>query len=102
MLNRETAIKLIKDFIVACRKNNILFNKVILFGSVATGKNHKYSDIDIAVVSEQFTENAIADWNLLSPIIVSNRNFMAIETHTFPVSYFEKGDPFIDEIKKQE
>jgi predicted nucleotidyltransferase len=100
MLNRKTATTIIKHFIIACGKNNIIFNKVILFGSIVTGKNHEYSDIDIAIVSDQFTENSVADWNLLSPVIISNRNFSAIETHTFPTNYFEKSDPLIEEIKR--
>lgn len=100
MLNKRTAKRIIKDFIAACKEKNIIFYKVIFFGSVASGKNHDSSDIDLAIVSDQFTTNFITNNRLLSPIIVSNREFYAIETHTFPTAYFEQGDPFIEEIKK--
>jgi hypothetical protein len=58
---------------------------------------HEYSDIDVALVSEQFTGNPISDWHMLSPISIK---FTDVEPHPFSTRYFEKGDPFIDEIKK--
>ena len=87
MLNRKTAINTVHAFIVACNKSNISFNKVILFGSVASGNNGKYSDIDVALVSDIFTGNPFADWHLLSPV---NIKFSNIEPHPFPTDYFRK------------
>jgi predicted nucleotidyltransferase len=100
MLTRKTAIQIIKDFIKACADRNITFNKVILFGSVANGDNRKYSDIDVAFVSDKFTDNPFENWHALSPIIIKDSRFTDIETHTFTTKDFEEGDPFIEEIKK--
>lgn len=97
MLNRKTAIDTVRAFVDACKENNITFNKVILFGSFAAGNFNKNSDVDIALVSDIFTGNPITDWHLLSPV---NIKFSIIEPHPFPTDYFEKGDPFIDEIKR--
>ncbi|MCX6351829.1 MAG: nucleotidyltransferase domain-containing protein [Bacteroidetes bacterium] len=97
MLTKETAIDTVKAFVIACNKRNITFNKVILFGSLVNGNSHQNSDIDVALISDAFTGNPFADWHLLSPI---NINFTDIEPHPFSPHYFEKGDPFIDEIKR--
>ena len=97
MLNKRTAEKIVRNYISACEKQNIRFKKVILFGSVVSGNVHEYSDIDIAVVSDQFTGNPVKDWHLLAPV---NIQYSVIEPHLFDSKYFEKGDPFINEIKK--
>jgi predicted nucleotidyltransferase len=97
MLNRRTAKKIIKDYIEDCKKRNIYFQKVILFGSMVSGMTHEYSDIDLALVSDQFIGNPIDDRHLLAPI---NIHYSEIEPHTFSTKDFEEGDPLIEEIKK--
>jgi uncharacterized protein len=42
-------------------KKNINVNKAILFGSYANGKADEWSDIDIAIVSDDFTGNRFND-----------------------------------------
>lgn len=37
MVNQSAAIELIKQYVLLCNRRNILFSKVILFGSVTTG-----------------------------------------------------------------
>jgi len=100
MLNRKTAIDIVKDFVFACNQQNIRFKKVILFGSVARNEAHKYSDIDVALVSEQFSGNPYSDWASLSPVKVKNIKFIDIEPHPYSVKDFKNSDPFIEEIKR--
>jgi len=95
MVDREYAINTVKAFIEACAKRNILFNKVLIFGSVAAGTARQDSDIDAALVSDQFTGYPFADWHLLSPI---NIRFPDIEPHPYSTEYFKMGDPLIEEI----
>lgn len=95
MVTREFAINTVKEFIKACSDSGIVFNKVIIFGSVAAGNTHSDSDIDVALVSDKFTGQPFADWHLLSPI---NIRFPDIEPHPFSTQYFKTSDPFIDEI----
>jgi len=97
MFTQETLINYISDYVKACNGIGIYFNKVILFGSYAKNKANQWSDIDLALISDNFTGMALDDWNRLSP---ANIKFYDIEPHPFPTDYFEKGDPFIDEIKK--
>ena len=97
MLTKKSAKNIIIKYIKSCKENNINIKKVILFGSMARGTNHKYSDIDILLVSDQFTENTFLNWKILVPI---NIKFLDIEPHPYPTDYFEKSDPFIEHIKK--
>lgn len=95
MLTREIAIKQATDFILDCLKYGISIEKAILFGSVAKNEQREYSDIDIALISNQFTDNFILNNKLTSKI---NIRFPLIEVHHFNSDYYKKGDPFINEI----
>ena len=57
-------------------KNQNKIEKMYLFGSMATGKTHKWSDVDLIVVSKRFRRKGIIDrssnlyirWNLDYPV----------------------------------
>jgi predicted nucleotidyltransferase len=53
MVDREITKK-VKAFVKALQKNRIKVTKVILYGSRTIGESHKYSDIDVAIVSPDF------------------------------------------------
>ena len=95
MLTREIAIKQATDFILDCLKYGINIEKAILFGSVAKNEQREYSDIDVALISSQFTKDFIFNNRLTSKI---NIRFPLIEVHHFNSEYFKLGDPFINEI----
>jgi uncharacterized protein len=95
MLTREIAIKQAKDFITDCIKYGINIEKAFLFGSIAKDQQREFSDIDIALVSDQFSKNFIANSRLTSKI---NIKYPLIEVHHFNSNYFKSGDPFIKEI----
>ncbi|MBP9883901.1 MAG: nucleotidyltransferase domain-containing protein [Chitinophagales bacterium] len=97
MDRKSFAIDYAKKFLRECESQNIPIGKAILFGSFVSGKSHRYSDIDLAIVSERFSENAIENGHL---ICKANHKFLKIEAHPFEIKYFEEGDPFIDEIKR--
>ena len=46
----------ILSYVKDLKKDNLPINKVILFGSHAKGTPHKYSDIDLCVVSPKFKD----------------------------------------------
>ena len=97
MFTKKNLTKYISDYILECNKLGIHFKKVILFGSYARNAAHKWSDIDLALVSDNFTGMIIDDNSRISG---ANIKFVDIEPHTFNTSYFEEGDPFIEEIIK--
>ena len=97
MFNRETAIELINRYVDMCNSRNIFFKKVILFGSVAKNTATENSDVDVLLVSDQFSDNTIENWKMLAPVTAK---LIDIEPHPYPTSFFLKGDPFLDEIKR--
>ena len=97
MATKETAIKEVNGFIALCRKNGLVFSKVILFGSAARGTADKYSDIDVMLFSDNFSENVIENRGKLTPYI---RDYYNLDIYAYPSYYFEKGSLLIDEVKK--
>jgi len=53
-------------FVRVVLSHGIDVEKIILFGSFATGHTHRYSDIDLAVVSSQFGHDEISEMMALS------------------------------------
>jgi len=97
MLTREIALKQATDFILDCLKSGINIDKAILFESIAKNEQREFSDIDIALISSQFTKNFVSNSKLTSKI---NIRFPLIEVHHFNSEYYTQGDPFISEINK--
>ena len=97
MFTQKNLKKYIGDYLTECNKLGVHFRKVILFGSYAKETPHKWSDIDLALVSDDFTGMIIDDNRKISR---ANIKFADIESHMFSSDYFEKGDPFIEEILK--
>lgn len=68
---KSEIINKLKEF----KKQNKI-DKMYLFGSMATGRTHKYSDVDLLVVSKHFRRKGILErspglymkWNLEYPV----------------------------------
>ena len=99
MLTRELAINKVSAFARELTALGLNIKRVILFGSYAKNQQHEWSDIDVAVVADEFIGFGYEDRKFFSKINVK-KDYIDIETKTFPPDYFEKGDPFIDGIKK--
>jgi len=95
MFTREIAIKQATSFVLDCFKQGINIEKAFLFGSVAKNEQRDFSDIDIALISNNFTKNFILNNRMTSKI---NIKYPLIEVHHFNSDYFKTGDPFISEI----
>jgi len=70
--------------------------QVYLFGSSTTGKRHEWSDIDLAIVSPDFTGDSFEDSKMLVPFILEVDP--AIEVHPFIPDDFTSDNPFVKEI----
>jgi len=97
MVTREVAISTAKSFVRDCRMTGLTFYKVLIFGSVAKDKLHEWSDIDLLLISDQFSDNVFENLKLYSKI---NIKYPIIETHPYPTNYYKDGDSFIDEVVK--
>ncbi|MEK7257248.1 MAG: nucleotidyltransferase domain-containing protein [Bacteroidota bacterium] len=100
MVTQQTAIAIAYDLINAIRASGFPLRKAVLFGSFARNEQHKHSDIDLALVADEFTGNPYFDTQHIVKELVSDKRFYDIETHTFNFDRFEKGGIFIDEIKR--
>ena len=99
MLTKNAAAKKVKNFAREVKESGVRLRKVFLFGSYASGKPHSWSDIDVALVADEFTGDGFKDAGLFSRIN-NKKPYILIEAKTFPTAYFKKGDPFISEILK--
>lgn len=96
MDKRTTAINTAKSFVAECKRFGLQLEKVFLFGSVATDTMHEHSDIDLILISKQFTDNPFEDLKLYASV---NIKYPLIEAHTYSLkTYLDKND-FIEHIK---
>ena len=98
-MSRIEVKKIIKKYISKLKAEKYPFSAVYLFGSFAHGKPHKWSDIDMAVVSKEVEKNYLEGrmklWRLT--IGIDSR----IEPHGFsPKDFKENWMPMVYEIKK--
>jgi predicted nucleotidyltransferase len=98
MVTKESAIDTAKSFINDCQATGLNFHKVLLFGSAAKNSTHEWSDIDLLLISDQFSDNVFENLKLYSKI---NIKYPVIETHPYPTKYYYEGDDFIKEISKE-
>jgi len=78
-------------------KNGVLIKDMIMYGSCAKGKQNSYSDIDVCIVSDNFSNNEEFENFLWKKVL-------EIDPRIEPVAYhakdFNEIDPLVDEIKK--
>ena len=97
MVKREDIIENVRSFVQEIISSGVPIDKAILFGSYSKNNFNVDSDVDVALVSPNFNGFGYEDRKFFSKINIK-REFAAIETKTFPSSYFANGDPFINEI----
>jgi uncharacterized protein len=98
MLTQEFAIETVKNFVTELNKTGLNLKKVILFGSYARNEQKEYSDIDVALVSDNLIGVGFLDVKKLLPVL---RNYILIQPKTYSSKDFFKSDPFLEEIKKE-
>lgn len=99
MVEQQTAINTVKRFAEAVKKQGVQLRAVFLFGSYARGEQHEWSDIDVALVADEFIGVGFEDIKRFVDVTIQ-KPYILIEPHTFNTSEFEKGNPFVDEIRR--
>jgi uncharacterized protein len=99
MANSQAAIrKIIRAYLKVIADNNIKIEKAYLFGSYARGTYREDSDIDIAIVSRDFSGDRFADRRRVVPLR------RRIDRRLEPIPYlpedFKENDPLVIEILK--
>lgn len=88
----------ILDFVDELKQYKINIQKVFLYGSYAKGTQNEWSDIDVALVSEDFTGIRLVDKERMIKAI------SAVDFGISPLPYrpedFDESDLFVKEIIK--
>ena len=98
MLTQNAVIETVENYAKEITQAGISLRKVILFGSFAKGTQHEWSDIDVALVADDFTGVGFLDTPRFSRINI-RKPYTRIESITYPTDYFQESHPFIEEIK---
>ncbi|MEN9448448.1 MAG: hypothetical protein RJA25_1738 [Bacteroidota bacterium] len=97
MVTRQAAINMAKTFVQECKESGLHLTDAFLFGSVVKNTQHESSDIDVVLVSENFTDNIFENLRLFSKI---NIKYPLIEVHPYSPESFLEATDFIQEISK--
>jgi uncharacterized protein len=92
-------IETLKKFLEQLKENGIPVEAAFLFGSYAKGRATKWSDIDVAVISSDLSDDRFEERIRLSKI--SSRIDSRIEPVPFRPDTFVDEDPLVWEIKKE-
>ena len=95
MVERSNIDTYIKNYLSFCNSLGVKFDRVLLFGSYAHNSEHEDSDIDLALISAQFTGRPLDDH---LKIAKANIRFFDIEPHLYTPEEFGNGNAFIEEI----
>lgn len=94
-MDKEAAIKLIKNYLIKVRKSKIEISEAWLFGSFARGNNHENSDIDLAIVLSKNNKTFETEVKLMT---LRTGEETLIEPHAFNQDEFELNSPLVYQI----
>jgi predicted nucleotidyltransferase len=92
-------IETLRKFLDKLKENGIPIEAAYLFGSYAKGRAKEWSDIDVAVISSDISDDRLAERIRLSKI--SSHIDSRIEPVPFRPDTFVDEDPLVWEIKKE-
>jgi uncharacterized protein len=98
MVTKQAALELAKAFVRECKAEGLNIERAILFGSYANGQPHAGSDIDLLMISKNFTNDIFANLKTYAKI---NVRYPIIETHPVPLQALTEGDEFVAMVTKE-
>ena len=96
MVKKTDLIK-VQSFLKELKKLSIRVDALYLYGSRVKDTNNVWSDMDIAVVSHDFSGNPIKDLRMLLPVL--KKTDVSIEVTRFRPEDFTEEHPLVWEIK---
>ena len=98
MFTQQIVISSLKKLAGEIREAGIHLNKIVLFGSYSRNEQHKWSDIDVALVADEFIGIGFEDVHLLSKVL-RKYDDMNLQPRTYNTKDFSiENDPFVGEI----
>ena len=95
--NNDDLNKTIQIFLREVGKKYSIIGACI-YGLFAKGTSHKWSDIDLAIISPDFSDDLFEDRLYLMRLAISIDD--RIEPRPFRKESFNRNDPLVDEILK--
>ncbi len=95
-MDKSETISIVKEF-ASIVKSKYGSAEIILFGSYSKGTNHIESDIDIAIILNDFDNYSNIQLDLMR---IRRKIDSRIEPHPFRASDFNENNPLVNEIKK--
>jgi len=100
MAATKQVIKQLEKFASEIKKSGVNLQRVILFGSYAKNKQKKYSDVDVALVANDFKGIDFFDIGLFAGVLSKYTNLL-LQPRTYNSSQFTpEKDPLVAEIIK--
>lgn len=101
-LTQQIAFALAKAFVFEVQAKGLHLRQAIIFGSYAHNEQNELSNIDLALVADEFQGERVLDNRLIQDIKIK-KPYFDIHTHTYSTAEFKRGDNgFIDdEIKSK-
>ena len=96
-MDKETAIKISKSYLMKIKDKKINFSEAWLFGSYAKGNYQENSDIDIAIVLSDNSKTFDIEVQLM---IIRTGEETLIEPHVFNKYDFKTNSSIVNQIKK--
>jgi len=100
-MGKGQVIRVIKEFVNALKREGITIDRVILYGSHATGNVRPDSDIDVAVISRDFGKDRVEEGMILFRI--AGKIDPRLEPVPFSTKMYEEDTwiPLIYEIRER-
>ena len=100
MLTQKSVIKQLTNLTAEIKQSGLHLKKVVLYGSYSRNEQHKWSDIDVAFVADEFIGVGFEDVKFFVRSL-SRRPTLPIQPRTYNTKDFISGnDPFVEEILK--
>jgi len=94
--DKKRIYQIIHQYLGVLKENNLNYTRVYLYGSYAKGNYKKDSDIDLAIVSDDFSGDVIDDQLLLMKL--RRKVDLRIEPQPFLIKEFSVDDPYVKTI----
>ena len=100
-MGKGQAIRIVREFVNALKREGITIDRVILYGSYAKGTVRPDSDIDVAVISKDFGKDRVEEGMILYRI--AGKINPRLEPVPFSTKTYEKDTwiPLIYEIREK-
>jgi uncharacterized protein len=91
----DDVMKIVRHFLDEIQKTHKI-ELAFLYGSYAKGVSNQWSDIDIAIVSPDFSDDLLQERQVLTKLAIPIDN--RIEPKPFNKKSFDPNDPLVNEI----